>query len=251
MGLIIPAGTEAADIATIIANWNKLENTSGMILCTSSTRPTTNKFPGMYIKETDTGKHYYLDGTGSWAAGVYTGGAWIEDSYVTGLVMSGGQVFYPGQSLMPYILGKTGGVSGGAAIDVADGTTIDFATLTVPVAGATTRAVADITMESFICNNLGVPNFGRNYADSTDAGIKYELYDGVTNLGLVGLVTPELASRASDYEKCVKRTFALNLTVATHNLTVKGTLVNGTGQMGSSLSRFQGVVVGINVTLSS
>lgn len=81
MKLIIPAGTDAADINTIIANWNKLDGTSGLLLCTSSTRPVTNLFPGLWIKETDTGKHYYLDGSGSWAANVYSGGVWVEDFY--------------------------------------------------------------------------------------------------------------------------------------------------------------------------
>lgn len=142
LGLFLPAGSDAADIATIIAAWQKLDGTSGLILCTSSTRPTTNKFPGMFIKETDTSKHYYLDGTGSWAAGVYTGGAWIEDTYYTALALSGGQVFYVGEdtSTSPTFTYTN---SGGAWPTT---TTAVLTPITVVTAAANQRLIAEFDL---------------------------------------------------------------------------------------------------------
>jgi len=80
-GLRIPENSDPAALADITRNWNRLDGTSGLILVTESTKPVADNYPGKFIKCTDSGKHYYLDSTGTWSNGIYTGGAWVEDYY--------------------------------------------------------------------------------------------------------------------------------------------------------------------------
>jgi hypothetical protein len=80
-GLRIPENSDPAALADITRNWNRLDGTSGLILVTESTKPVADNYPGKFIKCTDSGKHYYLDSTGTWSNGIYTGGVWVEDYY--------------------------------------------------------------------------------------------------------------------------------------------------------------------------
>jgi hypothetical protein len=97
MGFLIQGGDDKADYGAIIDALLKTDGASGLVLCTESTKPTTNLFPGMYIKCTDSLKHYIYSG-GSFSSGVYSGGTWTEDLYVTVVsVASGnGNMIYSG-----------------------------------------------------------------------------------------------------------------------------------------------------------
>jgi hypothetical protein len=99
MGFFIQAGTDKADYEAIVNALLKTDQVSGLVLCTEATKPTTNKFPGLYIKCTDSGKHYWLDSTGTWSNGVYSGGTWQEDFYVTAVTPVAGNVFYGNASV--------------------------------------------------------------------------------------------------------------------------------------------------------
>lgn len=58
LGLEKPDPTDAYDIQVINDNMDILDLTGGVILCTSTTRPSTNLFYGMQIYETDTSLSY-------------------------------------------------------------------------------------------------------------------------------------------------------------------------------------------------
>lgn len=58
LGLEKPDPTDAYDIQVQNSNMDKLDLTGGVILCTSTTRPSTNLFYGMQIYETDTSLSY-------------------------------------------------------------------------------------------------------------------------------------------------------------------------------------------------
>lgn len=64
-GLVLPAGTEFADVAIGNANMTKIDAQIGALVCTSSTRPTP--YSGQIVFETDTQMFAF-----------YTGSAWVQ-----------------------------------------------------------------------------------------------------------------------------------------------------------------------------
>jgi hypothetical protein len=243
LGLFLPAGTDAADIATIVAAWNKLDKTSGLILCTSSTRPTTNLFPGLFIKETDTRKHYYLDNTGTWSLGTYTGGTWIEDFYLT--LVSGGNVFYGAGINTPYAIGFVGGNPASSAENVEQNVLIDIGvatTFTVPAAG-NVKVDINATVGPF---NQSHPYIQTNTGNvlggqGTYCGVDFSLYEGSTLLGVFGGVVPDRSYYLSNDGAASQKlgeTFNGSLVVylatsGAHTLTCKAT-TRMTNQMGTA-----------------
>lgn len=216
MGFLIQAGSDQASYEDIVNALLKTDGASGLILCANyAARPTTNRFPGMYIKTIDDGKHYYLDSTGSWASGVYSGGVWIEDTYVTILTLSGsqGNVIFGSRASLQYAVGVTGGVTGGALADVVANTTID---LNIPVAfglTATTNVVVDLDV---YCYGIAGNTFNatkaatRSLDASNDADLEFHLYDGATDLGVIGRSYPSADTTSASVPRQVQ--------VATKNL---------------------------------
>ena len=261
LGLFLPAGTDAADINTIIAAWNKLDKTSGLILCTSSTRPTTNLFPGLYIKETDTGKHYYLDNTGTFTLGVYTGGAWIEDYYLT--IVSGGNMFYGAAISNPYVFGHVGGDPVAAAQVALMGTVTDIGvatTFTVPAGGINAKVDFNATVGPYPGESL-FPYILSSSATvlggfGSYAALDFSLYEGATQLGVFGgvrpgrsyVVTDNVGAASQKYGETFNGSLVVHLASSgSHTLTCKATprLINQDGTSGFYL----GVTASMQVTI--
>lgn len=76
-GLVLPAGTEFADVAIGNANMTKIDGWVGVFFCTSSTRPAT-PFTGQLIFETDTRLFSMYDGS-AWIQFLAAGGATVHE----------------------------------------------------------------------------------------------------------------------------------------------------------------------------
>lgn len=77
-GLVLPAGTESADVAIPNANTTKIDGWVGVFFCTSSTRPST-PFTGQLIFETDTRLFGMYDGS-AWIQFLAAGGATVHEA---------------------------------------------------------------------------------------------------------------------------------------------------------------------------
>lgn len=77
-GLVLPAGTEAADVTIPNANTTKIDGWVGVFFCTSSTRPST-PFTGQLIFETDTRLFSMYDGS-AWIQFLAGGGATVHEA---------------------------------------------------------------------------------------------------------------------------------------------------------------------------
>jgi hypothetical protein len=77
-GLVLPAGSEAADVSIPNANMTKIDGWVGVFFCTSSTRPST-PFTGQLIFETDTRLFSMYDGS-AWIQFLAAGGATVHEA---------------------------------------------------------------------------------------------------------------------------------------------------------------------------
>lgn len=257
MGLTIPDRSEAADIQTIIDNWNKLNGGAGLVLCTSTARPTTQTFPGMYIKEIDTLKHYYLDGSGSWAAGVYSGGVWTEDFYAMTTIINltgAGAVFNGASMSAPYAIGATNGNSS-PLILVNSGTVIDLAATRglVPASfsfTAATKLKVEFDAQTAPCNIGGIPvSFANGYDNANYALLEFQLWDNGSFIQTLGYASGGLPSTNDAIVRDHHTTLFVNAASGSHLYQVK---VKLTGNQDGTSSYVLGVLnATINVTLSA
>lgn len=201
MGFLIQAGTDQADYGAIIDALLKTDGASGLVLCTEGTKPSTNLFPGMYVKCTDSGKHYFLQG-GSWSSGVYSGGTWQEDFYlnIVSVASGNGNMIYAGRDTAGYSLAWDQGVS-----NVASGKA------TTTVATVTSGQVVDFEIQLDTVANFAGSTFSDNSAGSVGAlaGV-YLTIDGTDNL-IANLY-------ASDFKFLISASAGLGVSAGGHNI---------------------------------
>lgn len=233
--IIKPDYTEPADIATINAAMDTVDGTAGLIICTEATKPTTHLFIGMYIKCTDSTKHYLN------LTGLTTG--WVEDTYGTSVIINltgSGAVFYGARLSRPYVVGMTGGDSSpfidqgssylgtynnDTGLGTGDGRNFYINNFAVAVA---TRA--EIDFSAFVQTGTGTgagvaPTVshvsGPAYDLSLYIPVRFDLFDNGAYVCTLGRAVPALPAAGTEFNTSVNATTVIPLATGNHQFDVR------------------------------